>query len=35
LAGVTVEEVKTWTPEEFRQLKDEIRASLVEAEAAP
>lgn len=35
LAGVTVEEVRAWTPEECRQLKDKIRASLAEAETAP
>ena len=35
LLGATAEEVHAWTPEARRRLKDEIRASLAEAEAAP
>ena len=35
LTGVTVEEVKTWTPEECRRLKDEVHAALSEADVPP
>jgi hypothetical protein len=30
LSGVTVEEAKTWTPEECRRLQDKIRAAMTE-----